>query len=157
MNIQIISANTRTPELQRRSKIQKLSRNIVWQDIFKVTEPILLRNMRSWDDNDSTGLFHHVSKLQIQIKIQTNKDSRDENMDLPLDSFMCQSHEFKYKYKYEKMRSSRNDDKNLALDSFIMWASLDLLASLHLVVKEILKGGQLSIINYLDNYQFSII
>ena len=117
--------------------------------------------MRSWDDNDSTGFFHHLSKLQKQIQIQTNKDSRDEYMDLALDSFMCQSYKFKYKYKYEKMRSSRDENMDLALDSFIMWASLDLLASLHLVVKEILKGGQLlsfiRIVSYLENYQLLIV
>ena len=78
-------------------------------------------------------------------------------MDLALDSLMCQNYKVKYKYNYENIRCSRNDGMDLALDSFIMWASLDLLANLHLAVKEILKGGQLSTINYLDDYKFSII
>ena len=46
--------------------------------------------------------------------------SRNDGMDLALDSFMCQSYKFKYKCKYENMRSSRNDGMDLALDSFIM-------------------------------------
>ena len=85
----------------------------------KTTEPVLLRQMRSWDDNDSTGFFSCIEITNTNTNTNKN-DSRDEKMDLALDSLMCQNYKVKYKYNYENIRCSRNDGMDLALDSFIM-------------------------------------